>query len=56
MWIPSKVVSCGNGLHSSVTSNLTVYDKLKEDVGSDFFFAWRGQCVFWHFFGFCMKP
>lgn len=38
MWIPSKVVSCGNDLHSSVSSNLTAYDKLKEDVGSAFFF------------------
>lgn len=56
MWIPSKVVSCGNDLHSSVSSNLTAYDKLKEDVGSAFFFFWRGQHVFWNFFGFCMKP
>lgn len=50
MWIPSKVVSCGNDLHSSVSSNLTAYDKLKEDVGSAFFFLEGTACVlefFW---------
>lgn len=46
MWIPSKVVSCGNVLHSSVSSNLTAYDdKLKEDVGSGFFFSFGGDSM-----------
>lgn len=45
MWIPSKVVSCGNVLHSPVSSNLTAYDKLKEDVGSGFFFSFGGDSM-----------
>lgn len=55
MWIPSKVVSCGDDLHSFVSSNLTAYDKLKEDVGSAFSFFGMDS-VFRYFFGFCMKP
>lgn len=50
MWIPSKVVSCGDDLHSFVSSNLTAYDKLKEDVGSAFsFFGMDSVSAFFWF-------
>lgn len=54
MWIPSKVVRCSNDLHSSFSSNLTAYDKLKEDVGSDFlfFFSLEGTACVLAFFWF----
>lgn len=62
MWIPSKVVRCSNDLHSSVSSNLTAYDKLKEDVGSGFlfFFLFGGdsECfgIFWFLYETIGRP